>query len=269
MARINVGSLNLTVTTQSENAQRTLQILEEFLDTIPVIIDRFATRAYIAARAIAPEQKSKFTLKSTGKDKSKKLAAARIKLKDTIYVDSVTESGFTIGAGGGSVRSGVKALMQEFGYPYDNWYGPYDPNPNSPKSRFRGLGYLRVGLIVAARSLDSDRIDYNLVNVSKADVKNYERYVSTTLNRIVQSFALRFARGELNKLPKYYSRKVKAPTQTVAPNVSRFGSFKGLKVSIPLSVDIGKRSVTGMQLQGITQSKSGKSQVSPSSNFLI
>jgi len=268
MARISVGSLNLTVVTRSENAQKNLKILEQFLETLPVIINEFADRAFTAAEAIAPKQQEKFTSKQTGIEKSRKLLA-RSTIVKSIYVDSVSESGFTIGAGGGSTVGSIKAIMQEFGYPYDNWYGPYEPNPNSPKPKFRGLGYLRVGLIVAARSLESNSIDYNLVNVSKQDVKSYERYVSKTLNRVIQNFALRFARGELNKLPKYYSDKIKAPTQTVASNVSRFGSFKGLRISIPLSVDIGNRSVDGRQFKGVTTSKSGKSQLSPSANFLI
>lgn len=267
MARINVGSLKLTVTTQSENAQKSVKILGQFLETLPVIIDEFAQRSYDAAKEIAPKQTRPFVDKRTGN--ARKVVAGREKIIESIYVNNESTSGFTIGAGGGSFRGSIKAVVQEFGYPYDNWYGPYDPNPNSPQPKFKGLGYLRVGLIVAARSLDSNSIDYNLVNVSKQDVTNYERYVSKTLNRIVQSFALRFARGELNKLPTYYSSKVKAPTQTVASNVSRFGSFKGLQLSIPLSVDIGTRSTDGKQFKGVTMSKSGKSRVSPSSNFLI
>lgn len=270
MARISLGSLNLTVVTRSENAQRNLKILEQFLKTIPIVIEELADRTYnLASEQIAPVQKTKFTSASTnGRQRSKKLRTGS-PLRKSIYIGPVTESGFTIEAGGRG-RNGVKALMQEYGYPYDNWYGPYDPNPNSPLPQFKGLGYLRISLIVAARSLDKNAVDLVAVGASKDMIKNYQRVVSASLNRVLQGFALRFATGNLSKLPAYYANKVKAPRETVPSNVSRFGSFKGLRVNIPLAVEINDRVFyNGQQFKGVTQSATGKSQVASGASFLI
>lgn len=260
MARVSLGDLNLTITSKADNSVRSLKIMQQFLETIPVIIQEFSDRADKDIKKIVPERAPA----QKGKAKQRRIG---LSLRKTIEVSNYSEDGFEVSAGDTGI-TGVKALMQEFGYPYDNWYGPYDPNPNSPVSRFKGLGYIRVGLIAIARSLDKETTDYD-VSASKDSIKNYEKIVNQSLNRIIQQFALRFARGDLSKLPSYYSNKVKAPKETVAPNVSRFGTFKGLRLKIPLYVQIDNRVVNGLQLQGRTQSKSGKSQVSPSSNFLI
>lgn len=271
MPRVSIGDLNLTVTSRTNNAERNLRIMQEFLKTIPVIMQEFADRSAASIKTIAPEQKHKFIDKS-GKRKSKNLRTGQ-SIKNSIRVSEYSGDGFTVSAGG-TGRSGVKAVMQEFGYPYDNWYGPYEPNPRAKYPKFRGLGYIRVGLIVAARSLMNESINYTddvnyNISVSKSNIKNYERDISRSVNTTIQKFALRFARGDLKKLPKYYSNKVKIPTETVSQNVSRFGSFRGLQIKIPLSVYIGDRYSNGLQFKGVTTSKSGLSQVSPSYSFLI
>jgi hypothetical protein len=265
MARVNLGDLNLTITSKSDNAVRSLAIMQQFLKTIPIIMQEFADRADAEIKQIVPQKSEEFVdKKGKSRKKNKRLG---LPLRKTISVSNFSDTGFEVRAGDTGI-TGVKALMQEFGYPYDNWYGPYDPNPNSPIPRFKGLGYLRVGLIAIARSLDAEQTDY-AVSASQSSIKNYERVVNQSLNSILQKFALRFARGELDKLPKYYRNKVKAPTETVAPNVSRFGTFKGLNLRIPLYVELNNRVVDGLQLKGIGQSKSGKSFVSPSASFLI
>jgi hypothetical protein len=237
------------------------------LETVPVIIQEFSDRANDDIKKIVPERPktTSYTTKS-GKARSKPTRIG-LSLRSTIEVSNYSQDGFEVSAGDTGI-TGVKALMQEFGYPYDNWYGPYKPNPNSPVSRFKGLGYIRIGLIAIARSLDKEVTDYN-VSASEGSIKNYEKIVNQSLNRILQKFALRFARGELNKLPSYYSNKVKVPREIVAPNVSKFGTFKGLNLKIPLYVQIGNRLVNGLQLQGVTQSRSGKSPVASNASFLI
>lgn len=274
MPKVSIGSLKLTVSSRTENVERNLKILQAFMTTIPIVIRRLAAGTEYLAKYIAPVSKEP-ELTSEQKKKAWETNVKRKpkqrKLVDTIRLGRVSKDGFTIEAGGAGV-TGIKAVMQEFGYPYDNWYGPYEPNPTPSKNpsarRLKGLGYLRVSMIIAARNLNIDLFDIN-VNVTKSDVVNYEKRVTDSLNSTLRNFAQQFARGDLRKLPKWYKSKVQLPPERVEANVSRFGTFKGLKLNIPLAVDINNSVVNGLQFKGVTSSKSGRSQVSSSASFLI
>ena len=149
-----------------------------------------------------------------------------------------------------SVNSEVpeKAYVQEFGYinPKESaqklWKAPFKPNPKrkreyagKPGSRIKGLGYLRVGMVLAAESLRTDSPTiFNKPAVDK--VRNFKKVVRGSVDFWVKKYTLAFAKGNKSGIPRYITNKVKFPEQSL---VSKYTSnIKEERVRIPLLLDM-------------------------------
>lgn len=166
--------------------------------------------------------------------------------------------------GGGKVR----ANMQEFGYPYRaGIWGPYKPNPKAPKGP-RGLGYLRLGQVLAVKSLLRDYIDYS-VNVTPQEVIYYERTIQTELERLYPKFLAKFLRQQ--KLPPYFKGvdklKQKAP---IPERALAYGNITNFEIDLPLTFPRNPYSLfeTGGKLAGIRTSVNERP-FQPGFSFLI
>lgn len=150
--------------------------------------------------------------------------------------------------------SKVRANMQEFGYPYKTGrWGPYNPNPNAPKGP-RGMGYLRLGQVLAAKSLLKDSIDYS-TRVSEQEIVRYEQTVQNEMTKAYTVLLAKFLRNQ--KLPAYYKGidrlKQKAP---IAERAKAYGNVSNFELDLPLAFPPNKYSwaITGNKLKGVTSS---------------
>lgn len=165
-----------------------------------------------------------------------------------------------------SVNSEVpeKAYVQEFGYinPTETsrkiWKAPFKPNPKrkkeyagKPGNRIKGLGYLRVGMVLAAKSLTTDSPTI-FSKPPVEQVRNYKNAVKTSLNYIVRKYTLAFAKGNKSGLPRYVTNRVQFPEESL---VSKFTSnLRVEKVNLPLMLDLsllGARGRYGSKVKGI------------------
>lgn len=252
--------LSVSISSSSKDAQKALSIIEGFIKTLPVIVDELARRSLIASREIAPvgnysfqsydstfkKSKSKKSHYSTGKFTN--FEGEGGELRDSIYLNS-SNSGFSLHSGGTGGDNEIKAIVQEFGYEYENYWGPYPPNPKrkphysgTAAGRIRGLGYLRVAMIIAADSLNSDKGDsagsISYVSVpSRSDVRNYQQVVERRLTQVISKFLTAYAKGNLTTLPGYYQNKVAVPTDTISKYASSFGNVQSLKINVPIKIE--------------------------------
>lgn len=150
--------------------------------------------------------------------------------------------------------SKVRANMQEFGYPYKTRiWGPYKPNPKAPKGP-KGLGYLRLGQVLAAKSLLKDYVDYS-VSVSAQEVIYYEKTIENEMSRAYTKLLAKYLRGQ--KLPPYYKGidkiKQKAP---IPERALAYGSVTNINIDLPLSFPRNPYTLfeTGGKLAGIRNS---------------
>lgn len=137
--------------------------------------------------------------------------------------------------GGGVAR----AAVQEYGYPFRNGYwGPYAPNPNSPKRNLQGLGYKRVAFIVAAESMHKESVDYT-IGIGQGDVTDYGNRTAQGLYRSYQKIIDRYLSGK--KIPNYMRKAVgDGPKKnTLRAGVSRF-EFNA-SYNLPLNAFTGGR----------------------------
>lgn len=150
-------------------------------------------------------------------------------------------------------QSRVKAIVQEFGYPKGaaqlgddsnalQWNPPYKPNPkrkkqyaSMPGGRIKGLGYMRVGTVLAANSLRTDKPTiFNKPPIN--DVRNFKNVVTSMVNSMVAKYTLAFAKGNKSGVPKYITNKVQFPEQSL---VSKYTSnLKAERVSFPLLLQV-------------------------------
>jgi hypothetical protein len=167
--------------------------------------------------------------------------------------------------GGGKIR----ANMQEFGYPYKTTYwGPYKPNPNAKKGP-EGKGYLRLGQVLAAKSLTKDSVNYN-VNVTDAEVVRYEKTIEAEMVKAYTKLLAKYLRGQ--KLPAYYKGidklKQKAP---IPDRALAYGNVTNINIDLPLQFPENPYSWMnlGNKLKGVTTSLNQNRPFEPGFSFLI
>lgn len=251
--------LNISISSSGKDAQKSLTLIEGFIKTLPVIVNELARRSLAAAREIAPYNNSSYERysKNFSKPEGKSRYASggyRLEnatggeLKSSIYLKK-SDSGFSLGTAGLDSEGEIKAVMQEFGYPYENYWGAYPPNPKrkpyysgTPAGRIRGVGYLRAGMLIAADSLNTDKgsssssISYVSVP-SRSDIRNYEQVIERRLTQVISKFLTAYAKGNLTSLPGYYQNKVAVPTDTISKYASSFGKIQSLKINLPLRIE--------------------------------
>jgi hypothetical protein len=237
-----------------------------FVENSDIMRKELEKRSLRAAKAVAPERMGG--------------------LKKAIEISRSTETGYTLGVSeslpegedaapkvkfssdpderdrdydpyldGGSQ---IRANMQEFGYPYEKRiWGPYQPNPNAPKGD-GGLGYLRYGQVLAAKSLTKDYISYG-INVTEAEVVNYEKTIEKYMTKAYEVILAKYLRKQ--KLPLYYrgidTLKQKAPIPSRAKG---YGNVTNLDLSVDLAFPRNPYSYleSGRQLANISKSVTGK-----------
>jgi hypothetical protein len=165
--------------------------------------------------------------------------------------------------------SKIRANMQEFGYPYKTKYwGPYKPNPNAKKGP-EGKGYLRLGQVLAAKSLRKDSVDYS-VNVTDQEVIRYEKTIESEMVKAYTKLLAKYLRGQ--KLPAYYrgidKLKQKAP---IPERALAYGNVTNINLDVPLRFPETNYSwmSLGDKLKGVTNSLRGNRPFEPGFSFLI
>lgn len=174
------------------------------------------------------------------------------KTKVTLFISGESYNPYMDGG------SKVRANMQEFGYPYrTKKWGPYKPNPGPPKGA-AGLGYLRYGQVLAAKSLTKDYITYD-VAVTDAEVVNYEKTIENEMVKAYTIILAKFLRKQ--KLPLYYkgidTLKQKAP---IPERAKAYGNVTNLNLDIDLAFPRNPYSnlESGRRLANISQSVTGR-----------
>jgi hypothetical protein len=155
----------------------------------------------------------------------------------------------------------VKAVVQEFGYPKDmkkgasildwddttsRWNAPYKPNPKRkpqysgvPGGKIKGLGYLRVGAVLAANSLLSDKPSIPTYSKpTKSDVDQFKKIVASRYIQAVRKFTLAYGKANRSGLPKYMTNNIKFPEQAVLSKYVSNIKINELKVRVPLKLDV-------------------------------
>lgn len=236
----------VTVAIRKNIPRDSLKLLEEYNKGINNIAKTLAKRMDGYIKTIAP-----FNYGDMGGDKGR--LKNDISVKDTELSSLGGYGTFTAIKAEVNTESRVKAIVQEFGYPKgvnqlgdDNnalhWNPPYKPNPKRkkqyagmPGGRIKGLGYMRVGTVLAAKSLTTDRPSiFNKPSVN--EVRDFKNVVSDMVNRMVTKYTLAFAKGNKSGLPKYITNKVQFPEQAL---VSKYTSnLKAAKVRFPLILQV-------------------------------
>lgn len=194
-------------------------------------------------------------------------------LLNKVYKKTKTEEiSFKQGVKYNEYRDGgskVRANMQEFGYPYKtSRWGPYKPNPHPPKGP-QGKGYLRLGQVLAAKSLTKDSISYS-VNITDQEVIRYEKTVETELIKTYTKLLAKFLRKQ--KLPAYFKNidtlKQKAP---IPERALAYGNVTNINLDLPLQFPSNDYSFLedNGKLAGIRYSLRDKRPFEPGFNFLI
>lgn len=271
MIKLEAPNLKITASSSSKEVVKSLEILKSFVNSVPVIIKELAERSTEAAIEIAPF--SKDTTYDEYNNSYYKLGSRNYPLKQMINYQDDGDYGFTLLTEPVSQRDDIKATMQEFGYPYRTKWGPYPPNPKRSRryagtktGHIKGLGYLRIATIYASSSLYSDKIDY-FKRYTPADVSNYQAIVEKNLRNTLSRLATGFATGKLNRLPRWYSSKVKLPTQTVSKFTSKFGEFN-VKINLPVDTYVRNNIINSGALKGVSSSTSGRP-FAPRRRFLL
>jgi hypothetical protein len=238
--RVDLGYLSISVKYAAKNAERNLNIIQNFIKVIPEVIRLLSQKSVQTAREIAPFR-------------------SRRDLQNSISART-SKSGFELQAN--PSRNPVKAFMQEYGYPYHNYWGPYPPNPKTnyvitkdangdyrkPKydigkykgtlaGRIKGVGYLRAGIIVASNAISEGKTTY--AALSKSDVVNYNKIAQTNIVKALKSMLLSYAKGRTSS-PNIYTNKIlmQLPPleETIGESRKSFGRFSQGDVVIPMRV---------------------------------
>lgn len=223
-------SLRITTTTNFPENQR---IIDNYAKGVKRIIQVFGQRAGDAIIAIAPDNRGP-TFRRKPKSNFTKLAYG--------ISTSYGEDGFKASV---SSSTGPKALMQEYGYPYDEpfWKAPYKPNPKRKNyyggtiaGGIKGVGYLRAGIYVAAESLLHDDINYR-TKVTSSQVVNFNSNAADRFKQILEKYTLAYFKGNSSGLPAYIKEVVEFPeVSLVSKFTSRLGSFKSLEIAMPINI---------------------------------
>jgi hypothetical protein len=239
-------SLRITTTTNFTQNQR---IIDNYAKGVKRIIQVFGQRASETIIQIAPDNRNQEQSKGSNYRKTKRSKYS--KLADSIYTKYGTD-GFEV-----DVRSstGPKALMQEYGYPYEDpfWKAPYRPNPKRKEyyagtlgGNIKNVGYLRAGVYIAGESLLSDRINYS-TKVTASQVVNFNSNAADRFKQILEKYTLAYFKGKSAGLPAYIREVVEFPeVSLVSKFTSRLGSFKSLEIAMP--INIGKLAINASNL---------------------
>lgn len=270
MIKLEAPRLKILASTSSKDAARSLRILQQFVNSVPVIVEEFAERAYLTAVEIAPFGSN------TAEDQYGNfytMGSRKTPLKQTIVYNMDSPYGFSLETDSMNRDSNIKSVMQEYGYPYDTAWGPYPPNPKNskryrgtPTGKVKGLGYLRIGLIYASSSLNKDKVDY-FKTYSPADVQNYNAIVEKNLKRVLTILSTGFATGKTQSLPRWYTQKVKLPTETISKFTSKFGAFD-TSFTVPVSTNLWNMVIDSQLLSRAQTSFTGRP-FAPRRRFLL
>ncbi len=214
-------------------AKRATDGVEAFLLNFPKIVAEFRKRAEKSAIDIAPRRTGGLAGSITTVDYRSE--GFMLMANPENDASKKTRDGWV-------TNSKVRGIMMEFGYPYStNYWGPYLPNPspgfkgisahsttksykNKKKGSYvarvaskkgtenlKGLGYLRVSYIIAARSLFTDKTNYSRSGLSLARVRSYVSETQTEFVGSLQKLLVKYIQG--SNLPKYLSTKsvIKSP----------------------------------------------------------
>lgn len=243
---------------KSPQKEKILSGIESFLNNFPIIIQEYEKRTLHLARLAAPSRTGGL---SAGLDTVNYNGEgfALTSNPDNTYGEDEKIDGWSVG-------SKTRGIMMEFGYPYNNYWGPYLPNPRpgnvssgSKKGleQFYGLGYMRISYIVAARSLYQQKVSYSTNGLSLSDVKSYVKRSEEEFTGSLRKLLLKYLRNE--GLPPYLRRKSIPKTASpvkLASNTA-FGDVANLKLNIPIQIEgeAGYNALrTGNNLRGATQS---------------
>lgn len=252
MPKVTVASIGLTISSKSKEIEKVSAILEQFKKGVPKVMSAFANVSLNAARSIAPVGQEVFYDKKGHikylRDPNQPVLSENI----SINKSGLNEFSLTVAGGG---RLGVKAYMQEYGYPYSTKFGPYKPNPKNhreyngtPARNIRRVGYLRAGMIKASEAMYSGKLNLSK-SISPADVRNYEAVVTKNLNKVFSNLLLAYATGNSARLPNYFKNKVEIPTATISKFASKFGSIKGLTINIPIEIELDSNVFSTREIQ--------------------
>lgn len=236
-------SLRITTTNNFAENQR---IIDNYAKGVQRIIQVFGQRASDAIITIAPDNRVMRGVKYRREKRNK-----YSKLANSISTRYGTD-GFEVKV---SSSTGPKALMQEYGYPYeeDFWKAPYKPNPKRKDyyagtigGTIKGVGYLRAGVYLAGESLLSDRINYN-TKVTSSQVVNFNSNAADRFKQILEKYTLAYFKGKSSGMPAYIKEVVEFPeVSLVSKFTSRLGSFKSMEIAIP--INIGKLAINASNL---------------------
>ena len=247
--------VNLVISSKvkDKNKKKIIAGIEQFMSLVPNIFAEHKKRTHRASVAMAPVRRGllqkSIKLYETGENQFG-LSVSPEKYEEELTGKNIVKT-YTIrgvAANGKKIiikkhkrkdliaGNPVRGIMQEFGYPYRHpvFKGPYNPNPKGPK--IKGLGYLRVAYIVAARSLNASSITYSKTRLDKNAVANYVKSTENEFSLAISKILANYLRG--GSLPSYLKRKsVKKVARTVdLGSVKSYGSVTGLNLRIPINI---------------------------------
>jgi len=267
-----------SVRSKGKEREKALAGIEVFLKNFNVIISEYEKRTLHIAKKAAPYRTGGL---SSGLDTlSANSGFSLVSNPDETYDDSNSEED------GWKIGSKARGIMMEFGYPYNNYWGPYLPNPRpgtvsggSSSSgtyknkagktkewrrgptkgleQFYGLGFMRISYIVAARSLHQQAVSYSTAGLTLSDVKSYVKRSEEEFTGSMKKLLLKFLRNE--GLPPYLKRKSvpKAPSPMRLKRLVKYGEVDGVTLNIPINIqgeDYYNSMRRGDNLRNATQS---------------
>lgn len=259
-------NLRIVPRVKDSGNKKILAGIESFMLGIPLIINQFQKRTLRASQMIAPFRTGGL-LNSIDIEPAGDLGFS---LTVAPY-DYTGDSEIGQWASGNPVRG----IIMEFGYPYKNYWGPYHPNPRTgtpanPKytykimhgggsrpltskqkrdlgkprvkaassgtTKLKGLGYMRVAYIVAARSLASGSISYSGNGIGRSDIENYKDRTQEELVKSVRHILANYLRG--GNLPSYLRRKSfpATPAKAQIGSVNKYGEIKRFNLTLNLNI---------------------------------
>jgi hypothetical protein len=242
--------------------------IESFMKNMPKIINQFGKRAEKASKHIAP-------VKTGGLRNSIKaeidIFGVGLTVSPNDYLEESMEwnnsDEFDNPKKSIPVGNPVRGIMQEFGYPYDYdyWHAPYAPNPKGGKAGIKGLGYMRIAYVIAARSLHTDNIAYGLNGINRQSVIGYVRSTEKEFSASMQKLLVKYVQRK--NLPRYLSTKStpQAPFKLDLGKKISYGVIKDISLNLPLNIEnnYGDSSSyrRGLNLSTATRSFYGKEEM--------
>jgi len=140
--------------------------------------------------------------------------------------------------------SPIKALMQEFGYYPTNEYAKkrwsdHKPNEKANSNIARNKGYLRIAMITAADSLDSNqKLSASDFSVN-ANPDNYISIIEEIIPVKLQKLLTAYVTGR--QLPSYLRGMALEASQRMSKNISKFGQ---VTMASDTQINIGVSALT-------------------------